>query len=520
MLALSIATRHFKGLLAPLAYGQVAPVPFLWAERLMVIGFGVNEWALRALPVLAGCALCVAIILVGRRMLQPGEVLVALVLIAFSQVLVRYSVEIKSYSWDALLAVAVVGAAASLISRLDDWRSWAYLAGLGMVAALSSLSAPFICLAAGVSLTVCALTARRLDLLPRIGLLALLWATLFALPYRLLYQGAGSATYMHTYWASSFLLPGSADLTARTHAALVEMARAVDPGWTLFGLSVVPLGTMLLGTALLWRRKGAPYALLLVTPTIALFAASVAAAYPIATRLILFAAPLSIMLMAVGVMGTAQMVRHVIPAVPTRWGAGLLLLPAITTGVASVLIPRDQQLRPMVQELTRHWRGGDAVYVFHRVVPAWLFHSTDWTRPNLKQLAWAMRVSGPGGLGHENGPSRGPRPPGEGQDLVYELNGHSILLGTSSGVQGRPVLVHQPIQPDEGWAANEVQRMRAASPVVWLIIGNAISYGVDLGHILLNAAEQAAGRVTFQDSLQDGRLYRLDFHSTTQKPRQ
>jgi hypothetical protein len=62
--------------------------------------------------------------------------------------------------------------------------------------------------------------------------------------------------------------------------------------------------------------------------------------------------------------------------------------------------------------------------------------------------------------------------------------------------------------------------MRAASPVVWLIIGNAISYEVDLGHILLNAAAHAAGRVTFQDSLQDGRLYRLDFQSTTQKPRQ
>jgi hypothetical protein len=164
-----------------------------------------------------------------------------------------------------------------------------------------------------------------------------------------------------------------------------------------------------------------------------------------------------------------------------------------------------------VREVARQWRGRDAVYVFHRVVPAWLFHSTDWAAPDLRQLDWAMRVSGPGGLGHENGPSTGPRPPGEGNDLQYELKGHPVLLGVSSGVQGRPMFGQQPSRPDEGWATNEARRMRTASSMVWIVIGNAAHEGVDLGQSLLDAAHQAGARLVFQDSLQDGRLYGLVF---------
>jgi Dolichyl-phosphate-mannose-protein mannosyltransferase len=514
MLALSIASRRFDGLLTPLAYGQVAPVPFLWAERLMVAVFGVNEWALRALPLLAGAALCLAVILVGRRILRSDEVVVALVLIAFSQVLIRYSAEVKSYSWDALLAVALVAATTPLIVRIDDRGSWLRLAVVGTVAVLSSLTSPFVCFGASLTLALHAFRRGRLDLVGRTCLVALLWAILFSVPYRLLYQGPASAPYMRTYWEGSFLIPGSPHLVARTEAALVEAFRGIDAGWTLLGLSALTLGLVLLGTATLWRRRCAPHALVLLVPCMAPFAASAAGAYPISTRLMLFAAPLAIMLTAVGVMAAARSVHNILPAVRPRWVAAVLLLPAVTIGISSTLVPRDQQLRPLIQELKRDWRGHDAAYVFHRVVPAWLFHSTEWAEPNNEQLAWAMRVSGPEGLGHENGPSRGSRAPGEGKDLVYDLDGHPILLGTSSGVQGRPRFAHQVTRPDEGWAANEAQRMRTTSSVVWVILGNAAQDGVDLGEILLDAARRAGGRLTFQDSLFDGRLYRLDFHST------
>jgi hypothetical protein len=147
-------------------------------------------------------------------------------------------------------------------------------------------------------------------------------------------------------------------------------------------------------------------------------------------------------------------------------------------------------------------------------VPAWLFYSTDWAAPDIEQLGWAMRVSGPGKLGHENGPTRGQRPRGEGTELVYDLRGRRILLGTSSGVQGRPMFGYLPRQPDRGWAANEAQRMQdAAHSRVWIVLGNASHPGLDLGKILLQAVAIQGGSLVHQDTSLDMGLYEFDFVS-------
>lgn len=378
----------------------------------------------------------------------------------------------------------------------------------------SSLPSPFVCAGVVLALSLQAFRDGRTRLLPRIGLLGVFWAGLFLLLYIWFYRTSGNAPYMREFWEGSFLTPGSPHLLARTHLALVELSSAIDPGLTLLGLGSLALALALLGAATLHRRGQGPIAVLLLVPGVAPLLGSAFGVYPIETRLMLFAAPCWVMLMAVGTIGAAGALHGLVPKLPGRWVAALLLLPAITTGFASLLYERDQQMRPLVQELSSQWGGGEAVYVFHRVVPAWLFYSTDWADPNLERLAWAMRVSGPGGLGHENGPARGSRPPGEGKDLVYELNGHPVLLGVSSGAQGRPMSGSVP-GPDRGWAPNEGGRIAdAASPGIWIILGNASHHGLDLGAVLLEAVRHDGGRVTFEESLQDGKLYRLEFDSS------
>jgi Dolichyl-phosphate-mannose-protein mannosyltransferase len=511
MLSLSIASRRFEELLHPLAYGQVSTIPFLWAERLAVVLLGINERALRALPFLAGIILCLGIAAVARRFLRSDETLVAAVLTVFSHVLIRYSAEVKPYSLDALLTLALIGAAVALLREMDNRRSWVVLGLAGTVALASSLPSPFVCAGVVLALSIQAFRERRVRLLPRIGLLGLFWAGLFSVLYSRFYRTAGNAPYMRDFWEGAFLTPGSPHFPARAHRALVEVSSTIDPGLTLLGLGSLALALALYGAAILHRRGQGPHAVLLLVPGVAPVVASVLGVYPVATRLMLFAAPCWVMLMGVGTIGAARVLHGLVPRVPMRWAAALLLLPVVTSGFASLLYQRDQQMRPVVQELSSQWRDGEAVYVFHRVVPAWLFYSTNWSAPDLRRLAWAMRVSGPGGLGHENGPARGSRPPGEGEDLVYELSGHPVLLGVSSGVQGRRMSGHV-AGPDPGWARNEGRRIRnAASYGSWIVLGNASSNGSDLGAVLLEAVKQNGGRVTFEDSLQDEKLYRVEF---------
>jgi hypothetical protein len=513
MLGLSIASRSFGELLHPLAYGQVSAVPFLWAERLTVVLFGLNELALRALPFIAGSILCLGIAVVARPFLSRDETLVAVVLTVFSHVLIRYSAEVKPYSLDALLTVALIGAATALLPQIDNRRSWVMLGLVGATAIASSLPSPFVCAGVVLALSIHAFRQARVRLLSAIGLLGLFWGALFALLYNRFYRTSGNAPYMREFWEGAFLTPGSSQLLARTRRALLEVSSVIDPGLSLLGLGWVALVLALLGAARLHHRGQVQYAVLLTVPGFAPLVASALGMYPVATRLMLFAAPCWVMLMAVGTLDAARVLHGLLPRMPVRWAAALLLLPAVTTGSASLLYQRDQQIRPLVQALRSRWRAGEPVYVFHRVVPAWLFYSTNWADPNLDPLAWAMRVSGRGGLGDENGPTRGSRPPGEGEDLVYELNGHPVLLGVSSGVQGRP-MSGDVLHPDPGWAGNEGRRMhKAASPGIWMILGNASHHGLDLGAVLLQAVRHNGGRLTFEESLQDGKLYRVEFDS-------
>jgi 4-amino-4-deoxy-L-arabinose transferase-like glycosyltransferase len=473
----------------------------------------VNEWALRALPLLAGGTLCVAVLLVTRRMVGANEALIAFVLVGFSQTLIRYSAEVKPYSLDALLAVVTVGAATVVLERMDSWRRWGLLVAVGTVAILFSLPSVFVCLGVGLALVSQALREKRADLLARVAVPGLVWGALFTATYAQFYRRAAAAPYMRSFWEGAFLVPGSSHLLARTRVALQEVMWGLDSGMVLLGLGVLTAAFILLGAIALWRRGRPGYAILLLVPGVAPFAASALGLYPIATRLMLFAFPLLIILAAVGIMVAATTVHRLAPRVPTRWLATLLVLPAIITGLTwSMVRERDQQILPLLQKLNSRWRRGDAIYVYHRIVPAWLFYSTDWAAPDIGQLAWAMRISGPGKLGHENGPRRGPRPRGEGSELVYDLRGRKILLGTSSGVQGRPMFGYLPRQPDRGWAANEAQRMQnAAHSRVWIVLGNATHPGLDLGKILLEAVGTQGGSLVHQDTSLDMGLYEFDF---------
>jgi hypothetical protein len=512
MLALSIASRPFHDLLPPLGYGQVAPVPFLWAERLLVVLFGTNEWALRALPLVAGSALCVAVAVVAWRMLRPEEALVSVVIVAFSQTLVRYSAEVKPYGLDAVIAVILVGVAAAVLGRMSH-RSWAVLAIAGAIGILLSLTSVFVLSGVILALAMQAWRDQRTDLLVRTGVLALSWGILFALIYQQLYSGAAAASYMRSFWEGSFLRPGSAHLLARTEKALGEVLWALDPGAALLGLGILTGVLVMLGIFSLWRRGHPAFVLLLLIPGVAPFTASAVGLYPIATRLMVFAVPLLACLVAVGIMTAGRATHRLVPPVPARWVAALLVFPTVATACTwAVLHGRDQQMRPLVQHLTQRWQPKDAVYVYHRIVPAWLFYSTDWAEPRMDQLAWAIEISGPGGLGHENGPSRGPRMQGEGDTLTYDLRGHRILLGTSTGVQGRPMFGYDPAQPDPGWAESESDRMRReGSPRIWLVLGSTKHGGVDLAKPLLEAVRRSGGTITYRYSLEDGALYLVTF---------
>jgi len=104
----------------------------------------------------------------------------------------------------------------------------------------------------------------------------------------------------------------------------------------------------------------------------------------------------------------------------------------------------------LVAALRRHRTPGEPVYVFARTLPAWIFYSTDWARPDTARLHYLMRAAGAGGFAFENAPSRGRVRAAEVDAARLAPEAPHELLGLPSGMEWREVQEHIGMAPDSG----------------------------------------------------------------------
>jgi Dolichyl-phosphate-mannose-protein mannosyltransferase len=151
-LSVSLATRGFAGLSRPLAYCQIAPVGFLWAERAVIAILGRGEQALRLLPFLAGIASPLLFWRFAATNLSRRAGLLAVAFFAASFYPVRHAAEVKPYATDLLLSLALTCLARRTWSRPDDARNWMALTATSAIGVWASY--PLIFVACGVGLVL------------------------------------------------------------------------------------------------------------------------------------------------------------------------------------------------------------------------------------------------------------------------------------------------------------------------------------------------------------------------------
>ena len=517
MLALNIGRYSFARLLQPLDYSQVATVPFLWAERVATAMGGVSGYSLKLVPLLAGIGLLYPLYRLTDKLLGPVVAVVALALAATAFPLIRYSVEVKPYIVDSLVSVLLIWVAVRLVENLDDLRGWAWLAVGGAIGVLVSTPALLVCVAAAGALAIAALRKRRLDVLPWLALLVVLWGAIFAAAYTTWYAPVAGSPYMRHYWAPAFLRPGTPQLLDRVWFAVSESACTLTCWRGIFDLTPGLLALAAAGAAHTWRRRGPEYSVLVAGPLAAAFAASALGGYPIVTRLMLFSAPLLCIMVAAGLTALASLVQRLWPRIRARWVLVFFLYPSFVVAATLTFAPpadwgvHGVEVRPLAKDFQLHGHG-EPIYVFARSVPTWVFHTTDWGSPDTSRLTFAAWAAGPQGPGFINGATRGRRARGEGERLIYHYQGGIELYGTSTGSQSRAMIGHHPLMPDPGWAESEAWRIReAARPFIWIVLSDFTHRGADERQVLMEAVKRAGGEVVYTRSSPDAVLYRVRF---------
>jgi hypothetical protein len=374
-LAINLYERSLAGLASPLEYWQVAPWGFLAAESGMTRLLGRSEWALRLLPSLSGAAALVLLARFSARILDRRSAMLAVGLLAASYFPVRHAAEIKPYSVDLLIGLALMVLGWGVRESPRSWRLWPALIAAAGLGVWFSFPAVFVAGSVGLLLTERAGRDRH----PRVlvpwavyGLvLAASWVAMVVL-----YAGpqarAAWPTQSTGAWDNAYPPIGR---PWRLPWWLLEVHAGYMMAYPVGGSGFCSIFTLLyatIGAVALWRARRRALLALLLGPLPLNFAAAALKRYPYGTspRVALYMAPAFCLLTAVGL---AWSVRRLIPRrlVPAALLviAGLLGLgPLVGAGIdlARPYRQRDDLAhRQVIRTLAAQAAPGDRWLIFN-----------------------------------------------------------------------------------------------------------------------------------------------------------
>jgi hypothetical protein len=232
--------------------------------------------------------------------------LVALVLFAFSDDLIYYSSELKPYSLDLAIGLAVSLMALEAMIKPISMRRVAMLTAAAVASPWFSFASVFVVAGCGATLFLtCALSRRPRDAMVW-SAVGIGWLVSFSISYRASLAIVRPYDAMHRFWYFAFLpiwpLPLDRERLAAAAGILLEVfvnpLNLVAPVWPRVGV-ILPIVLLLVGGASLARRSCPAWAILVVPIGLAIVASAMKR-YPFHGRLILELVPAFFLLIAEG----------------------------------------------------------------------------------------------------------------------------------------------------------------------------------------------------------------------------
>lgn len=482
--AMNIVQRSFSQLLLPLDNEQTAGPLFLWAERVAYLVGGNNELALRALPLLAGLLLPLAMWAVARRLLPGVEAVVAAALIAFAPLVVYYASEVKPYGIDALMTVLLFLAALRVYEMPHSRRRWIELAFGGAIALGMCIPAPLVLAGVAAFLLLKPEIRRAPGALANAAIVGAVWAAAAALVVivylPLVRHDSYVGGFMQHYWETTFLTNEPPGLKERAATAIAGATRNTF----LDGVMWPQQSNMILviafaGLVRIARSRGIAVALMLVVPVGLLVIAAALKIYPLGDRVILFASPITALLIVAGLLWPAQLFRGTLrTATAVAAGILLLIIPATHTFGRTQPLPGRAETRELIRgiERARLTTPRPVVWISAGSVMAWRYYAGPMAPP------FAERK--PGMLP--------PQP-------------DSLDTGVLIGKWSQSAVAKQ--QPD--WGMFEINRMRASgSACGYMFLSNLES---NERPQLVSAIERSGSRIAITRTAQGAEVLRVCF---------
>lgn len=407
-LAINLLERSFGDLFDRLDFVQSAPPAFLAIEKGAADLLGDGELALRAFPFAASLAALVLFRDVAGRLLPPPAALLALVLFATNDVLLYQSAELKQYSSDVAVALALV-ALVLRVERADgnvSRRAFAALALAGPVAVWLSFPAAFVLAGIFAALALEVAARRSRELTVALGVTGAGWLASFAAMYAVASANVGQI--------SSEVFAGADAEPATTGAANVvhqAWSSFVNPGGFADGLNGLAALLFAVGALSLARPATLGRLALLSVPFVLNALASFLDRYPLGGRYSIFLVPFLVLLVAHGAARLTAWSRR--PAAVAAALAFFLAAPPLAVALADALDPPAREdVKPLLRTAAAGWQAGDTLFVYRNAQYALRYYTACADcEPSAEDFPWPARLAPPSPRGEQFAPALESVPP-------------------------------------------------------------------------------------------------------------
>ncbi len=379
-LALNIVDRSFVQLLKPLDYGQGAPVGFLMLERTAFHLFGPGEYALRLFPFLSGMISLLLFYRLAKQSLPSRAVPIALGLFATAAPLIYYSSEVKQYSGDVAIALLLWSAAIYYASCKLTLGRVAVFGVLGAVSIWFSHPATFVLAGIGVSLILFCSPEDRWAQAKKLSVAFAVWGISLGACYLLFLRHLSADQSLLSYWNFSF--PPS---------RLFSVAGVEWFATTFFEMFRSPVGLDLLGIAAFAFLVGCiamfsakrQTLFILLSPLLVTLLAATFHKYPFSGRLLLFAVPALLIVIAEGVEYIRAKTWTQAPAIGACLIGVLFFYPVLFSSYHLIKPSFREEIKPVLHYLEAHAREGDLLYIHSNSSAAFQYYAPRLHLPNV-----------------------------------------------------------------------------------------------------------------------------------------
>lgn len=369
-LALNIIERSYRELAQVLDHNQAAPLGFLWLEKLITQIWGISEYALRFVPLIAGILSLGIFYQLVRRYCSALAVPIAIALFACGKYTLYFTTELKPYSSDLAIAIILFWLLVKAQHKIFNLRE---MIGYGCLGSLAIwFSYPTIFMLGGLE-GWNLLTANRRSygqiIINRLGIY-LAWLASFGLFYWLTIANTLTNEDLNSSWASRY--PDSVLDILWLFDALGRFFyhplgfRGITDGIGIFAFIV---------GCIVWYRSRRTIFLALISPFVVTIIAAYLHKYPFRDRLILFLAPWGIMIIAEGIACLLTQLSKINVSNSAKFAwlfslLGMICLSGLTLNsvyrASNLLInpEKKQEVRPVLEYVAERSKLGEKVYVY------------------------------------------------------------------------------------------------------------------------------------------------------------